>query len=246
MLSQRSIRRVNQTLLSLPLSARPKPRLIDREIARSLPCLALFLLVLGAVGQNPDPLATLHQSFAHPPDNSRIMMRWWWFGPAVTKPELQRELEQMKAAGIGGVEITTIYPLALDDPSTGFRNLPFLSDEHIDALRFAAEQARRLGLRVDITLGSGWPFGGPHIPVTEAAGELRTEIVPIAAGSDSVAVPYIAAGERFLAAFVVPGAMSNHDLGKAIRVSEIRDGRLFVTQKSEPQTALFLSPAGRA
>ena len=28
------------------------------------------------------------------------MMRWWWFGPAVTKPELQRELEQMKAEGM--------------------------------------------------------------------------------------------------------------------------------------------------
>ena len=239
MLSQRSIRRVNQTLLSLPPSARPKPRRIDRGIARSLLCLALFLLALGAVGQNPDPLAALHESFAHPPDDSRIMMRWWWFGPAVTKPELQRELEQMKAAGIGGVEITTLYPLALDDPSTGFSNLPFLFEEHIDALRFAAEQARRLGLRVDITLGSGWPFGGPHIPVTEAAGALRTEDVPIPAGSDSVAVPYVAAGERFLAAFVVPGAMSNQDLGKAVRLSEIRNGRLFVPQESEPQTALF-------
>ena len=63
--------------------------------------------------------------------------------------------------------------------------------------------------------------------------------MPISAGSDSVAVPYIAAGERFLAAFVVPGAMSNQDLGKAVRVSEIQNGRLFVTPKSEPQTALF-------
>jgi len=48
------------------------------------------------------------------------MMRWWWFGPGVTKPEIKRELEQMKAAGIGGVEIATLYPLALDDPQTGF------------------------------------------------------------------------------------------------------------------------------
>ena len=70
------------------------------------------------------------------------MMRWWWFGPAVTKPEIQRELEQMKAAGIGGVEIATLYPLALDDLQAGFRNLPYLSDEYIDALRFAASEAR--------------------------------------------------------------------------------------------------------
>lgn len=84
------------------------------------------------------------------------MVRWWWFGPAVTKLEIQRELEQMKEAGIGGVEIAMLYPLALDDARAGFRNLPFLSDQHIEALRFAAEEARKLGLRVDITLGSGW------------------------------------------------------------------------------------------
>ena len=32
------------------------------------------------------------------------MVRWWWFGTAVTKPEIQRELEVMKAGGFGGVE----------------------------------------------------------------------------------------------------------------------------------------------
>src|SRR5260370_3867090 len=122
-----------------------------------------------------DTIAKLHAGFAHPPDDCRIMMRWWWFGPSATKPELQRELEQMKATGIGGVEIATLYPLALDDPATGFHNYSFLSDEHIANIRFAAEEARRLGLRVDITLGSGWPFGGPHIPVTQAAGELHVE-----------------------------------------------------------------------
>ena len=70
--------------------------------------------------------AALTNSFKDPPDDCRIMMRWWWFGPAVTKPEIKKELEQMKDAGIGGVEIATLYPLALDDSSTGFHNLKFL------------------------------------------------------------------------------------------------------------------------
>jgi len=30
----------------------------------------------------------LQRQFQSPPDDSRIMMRWWWFGPAVTKPKL--------------------------------------------------------------------------------------------------------------------------------------------------------------
>ena len=118
-------------------------------------------LSVAVLAQNPaattgaSDVAALHEAFAHPPDDSRIMMRWWWFGPAVTKPEIKRELEQMRAAGIGGVEIATLYPLALDNSESGFRNFDYLSDEHIDALRFTAEEARRLGLRVDVTLGSG-------------------------------------------------------------------------------------------
>src|ERR1700726_1602076 len=90
------------------------------------------LLPPKSTAQQGESLALLEKSFANPPDDCRIMMRWWWFGPAVTKPELQRELEQMKAQGIGGVEIATLYPLALDDlklddKTTGFHNQPFLS-----------------------------------------------------------------------------------------------------------------------
>jgi hypothetical protein len=134
-------------------------------------------------------VSALHTGFEHPPDDCRIMMRWWWFGPAVTHPELKRELEQMKAAGIGGVEIATLYPLALDDPASGFHNESYLSDRHIDDLRYAAEEARRLGLRVDVTLGSGWPFGGPHIAITQAAGELRVESIAVPFGTGSIATP---------------------------------------------------------
>lgn len=103
------------------------------------------------------------------------MMRWWWFGPAVTHQELDRELQAMKAAGIGGVEIQPVYPLALDDPSNGIRNLRFLSPEFFEALRFAVKRGQQLGLRVDLTLGSGWPFGGPKIPRELAAPRLRVE-----------------------------------------------------------------------
>src|SRR6202035_1068199 len=160
----------------------------------------LFVLLaciarLPGAAQQKDNLAALEKAFSNPPDDCRIMVRWWWFGPAVTKPELQRELEQMKAEGIGGVEIATLYPLALDDPKTGFQNQPFLSDEHLDAIRFAAATARKLGLRVDVTLGSGWPFGGPHIPAAQAAGSLRVETVSLPPGAESIAVPDISSGE---------------------------------------------------
>ncbi len=189
-------------------------------------CFTLIAAAQESTSINTREVASLHEAFAHPPDDSRIMMRWWWFGPSATKPELQHELEQMKAAGIGGVEIATLYPLALDDPSNGFHNYDFVSDEHIDNLRFAAEQARRLGLRVDITLGSGWPFGGPHIPVTQAAGELRVEPIAAAAGVTSVAVPSLESGEKLLAVFVAPANAAGQDYRGARQLSLPTGSRL--------------------
>jgi hypothetical protein len=131
------------------------------------------------------------------------MMRWWWFGPAVTKAEIERELRVMKEGGIGGVELQPVYPLALDDPASGVQNLPVLSDAFLDALRFASVKARELGLRMDLTLGSGWPFGGPQVTAAEAAGKLRVERSRIGPDETRIAVPNLSAGEKLLAVFVV-------------------------------------------
>jgi alpha-L-rhamnosidase len=184
----------------------------------ALLCTVYPLLAAGQQANEPEhrsSISELRERFVHPPDDCRIMMRWWWFGPSATDQELKRELEQMKEAGIGGVEIATLYPLALDDPATGFHNYDFVSDEHVEHLRFAADEARRLGLRVDVTLGSGWPFGGPHIPVTEAAGGLRVEAVPLAEGTASVTVPALEAGEKLMAAFIAPAQGASPDMKQA-------------------------------
>jgi alpha-L-rhamnosidase len=201
------------------------------KAARAVLMFLPFLLVSLAFAQTGSNLAQLRESFAHPPDDARIMMRWWWFGPAITKDEIKRELEQMKAAGIGGVEIATLYPLALDDPQTGFHNSPFLSDEHIDTLRYAAAEARKLGLRVDITLGSGWPFGGPHIPITQSAGAMRVETVAIPAGATSIAIPNISTGEGLEAVFFVPGTREALAVSQSqqVRNPVIEDGRIQVS-----------------
>jgi hypothetical protein len=150
---------------------------------------ALAAVLLAPLTQAAD----LRQEFLKPPDDCRIMMRWWWFGPAVTHQELARELRVMKEAGIGGVEIQPVYPLELDDPKTGFHNQPYLSPEFLEAVHFASESAHSLGMRVDITLGSGWPYGGPEIAVTQAAGRLRIE--------HSDVTPAMENGEKLIAAF---------------------------------------------
>jgi hypothetical protein len=144
---------------------------------------------------------TFAATFKSPPDSAKPMIRWWWFGPAVTKPELARELEQMKKGGFGGFEIQPVYPLALDDPQTGFRNFPFLSPEFLDDVRYVNQQAHTLGLRASLTLGSGWPYGGSHTPVTEASCDLKLITSQLSASTDSVAVPFLENGESLVAVF---------------------------------------------
>jgi hypothetical protein len=144
---------------------------------------------------------SVERGFEAPPADARVMMRWWWFGPAVTKPELLRELTQMKAADIGGFEIQPVYPLALDDPQTGFRNLAYLSPAFLDDVRYVNDAAQTFGLRASLTLTSGWPYGGPATPVTEAAGALHLVSMVVAPGETSVPVPALANGENLQGVF---------------------------------------------
>src|SRR6185437_12329564 len=143
-------------------------------------------------------ITNLHQNFENPPTNARPMVRWWWFGLAVQKPEILRELQQMKADGIGGAELAFEYPQVLDDPAKGLKNLPFLSPEFLDDVNYAQSEGRKLGLRIDVTLGSGWPYGGPATTLAEASGHLRTIEVAVPANATSVAAPKLGGGESII------------------------------------------------
>jgi hypothetical protein len=163
-----------------------------------------------------DSSKDLYHGFQNPPDDARIMMRWWWFGPAVTKPELQIELETMRGAGIGGVEIQPVYPLLLDDESKGVRNLSYMSPEFLDAVNFANKTAQSMGMRVDITLGSGWPYGGPKTTLALSAGRLKVISLPITTAKFTS--PHLADGDSLIAAFAVAGTEKSFDPASAQRI----------------------------
>src|SRR6202158_2065926 len=176
----------------------------------------------------PLDMTALEKGFTNPPDDSKIMMRWWWFGPSVSKRELEREMRAMKDAGIGGFEVQFVYPLELDDATTGIKNIPFLSDEFIDALRFVSEKARQLGLRMDLTLGSGWPYGGPQVPISDAAGRLRYVRVLVPEGSQRVAVPDISTGEKLIAVFLRQAEGQSAATEKLQEITNINDGAVWL------------------
>jgi len=165
------------------------------------------------------------------------MVRWWWFGLAVQKPEILRELQQMKADGIGGAELAFEYPQVLDDPSKNLKNLPFLSPEFLDDVRYAQTEGRKLGLRIDVTLGSGWPYGGPATTLTQAAGRLRIAEIAIPVSATSLPKLKLAEGESIISVSLVNGEPQHWDAATAKTLSA--DGVSHIASSSTPRTALF-------
>jgi hypothetical protein len=218
-------------------------RVIPRGLVMAAACIAMGASLLGHPPATGAAAAIdgLRQQFLEPPDDSRIMMRWWWFGPAITDDEIARELRAMKQGGIGGVEIQPVYPVALDDASNGLQTVPFLSQAFLDRLTFAAATARSLGLRVDLTLGSGWPYGGPSVGIRDAAGKLRVERVRVPAGEADAAVPDVGAGEAWIAAFLVKPGTTEPIAGAPI-VTTIAGGRAsFAPDGQERELLAFIS-----
>jgi hypothetical protein len=206
------------------------------RIARASLGLGLLLL-LGQpnVSLAADKPASLKQQFQSPPADARPMMRWWWFGTAVEKPEILRELQQMKADGIGGVELAFVYPQVLDDPAKNLVNEPFVGPEMLDNVRYAQAEARKLGLRVDVTLGSGWPYGGPATTLAEAAAKLRVMEIALPATATSLPKFKLMDGEAILSISIVAGQPKHWDAASA----KVVEANVSLPASDAPRTALF-------
>jgi len=106
------------------------------------------------------------EMFVNPKNFHRPFVRWWWNGDRVTKQEVLRELDIMKEAGIGGVEINPIKWNENAD-AIGIKELTWGSEEWLDVVEAAVKGAKEKGIICDMIVGSGWPFGGEHVPRNE-------------------------------------------------------------------------------
>ena len=112
--------------------------------------------------------AVMAQSWPTPTLEAKAGARWWWLGSAVDKDNLQWNLQQYAEHGIGAVEITPIYGVQGNQKN----NIPYLSDRWMEMLRYTQEQCRENGIELDMATGTGWPFGGPWVPLEESASKV--------------------------------------------------------------------------
>lgn len=104
--------------------------------------------------------------------------RWWWPGNAVDQKNIERELEEMADAGIGGVELTSLKAVGIEED----RFIEYLSAEFIEMLKFSIDKAHKLGLGVDLPPGAGWSCGGPFVPEEKALINLQINSLKVKAG----------------------------------------------------------------
>ena len=96
-------------------------------------------------------------AFRAPEDSTRTKV-WWFHGEGPTTREgITADLEAYKAAGVGGV---VYYDQVHGD---GAGALDAFSPEWWEMLKFAALEAKRIGLSFEINLSNGYVAGGPWI-----------------------------------------------------------------------------------
>ncbi|MEO5909773.1 MAG: glycosyl hydrolase [Pelobium sp.] len=91
--------------------------------------------------------------------------RWWWEGSAVDTANLNWIMNKYQKAGLGGLEITTIYGVKGQES----KFIDFLTPKWMDMLSYTLDKAKSLDLGIDMAQASGWPFGGPWVKDEDAS-----------------------------------------------------------------------------
>ena len=131
-------------------------------------CWLMFALLCAPLGAATGPVQEPPSVWPEVTNSAKPWTRWWWPASAVDKANLTKQLEAIAASGIGGVEITPIFGAR----GAEARYLDFLSPQWMEMLEHTAREAARLGLRVDMATGTGWPFGGPTVSADDGSSSL--------------------------------------------------------------------------
>ncbi|MDR2764923.1 MAG: hypothetical protein LBB90_07820 [Tannerella sp.] len=141
-------------------------------IFKYLPTGILLAGCLGGISlqaqETAENLQSLAQQFNAPGDEYRPFVWWHWMGSNFSKDGIRKDLEAMKEAGIGGATIFNLSS-AVQESHVPTDNNPwpeqtYRSPAYWDALRFAASEAKRLGLKLGLHNSPGYATsGGPWI-----------------------------------------------------------------------------------
>lgn len=130
--------------------------------------------------------------FSKPPVAFAPFARWWWPGNNVENGELQREINLFADNHFGGVEIQALNLFVPGTKEAKAKAITWDTPDYYDHVKTVMDEARKRGLTVDMTDGSGWPPGGSHLAATDGFMSLQFASLDIKPGDgQTVALPTI-------------------------------------------------------
>jgi len=139
-------------------------------------------------GQNSDIHAEFSRGFRTPPASAQPIVYHWWLGGDVDTVRLREELQSFKEAGISGF---TIFEIGSRDTVLVGAGPAFLGDESLEILKFAIEEAGKLGLDVGLNTASSWNAGGAWLQPEHAGKSIYYRKAAITGGKElSIELPF--------------------------------------------------------
>ena len=125
----------------------------------------------------------LADRFLVPSDEARPQVWWHWMNGNVSKEGITADLEAMKAIGIGGAHIFDVS-IGIPKGPVDFNSLAWY-----DHVRWAAHEAKRLGIELGLSNCSGFSSsGGPWVTPEDSMKRLVWTEISVTGGSGALGV----------------------------------------------------------
>jgi hypothetical protein len=107
-------------------------------------------------------IQTAEDFFIEPPIEYKPRVLYMWPGNGVRSEELQRQMLEFKTRGFGGV---TIWPIGRlhEQPPEGHTYVICESDEWYERVAMCILEGHKLGMKVGLSPGSGFPWSGKWV-----------------------------------------------------------------------------------
>jgi len=162
---------------------------IGRAASLVLTTCCVFASLHATAQPTPQASDELESRFLNPPATVKPYVWWHWMGPNFSQTGITKDLEAMKATGIGGATIFNLSSAVQESHAPTLNNpwpwQTYRSPAYWEALRFAAAEAERLGLEIGLHNTVGYSTtGGPWIDEERSMQHLVWSSARVSGGSE--------------------------------------------------------------
>jgi hypothetical protein len=130
---------------------------------------AFCLIMVFAQGALAQQRINLTAQFQMPPDSAKPYAYWWWLNGHTDTATITSDLEAMQKEGYGGAILMDANGSDQGGNSVVTPGPTFGSPAWQELLLHTLKEAKRLNLKISLTIQSGWNVGGPSVTPAQSA-----------------------------------------------------------------------------